>query len=83
MSDASDPVPVRRTLLGGKLVYANKTCVRDCTVRQLSPDGAVISLPSTLGLPRVLELRIPSLAAAYVCETTSRTLSEMRLSFVR
>lgn len=78
-----DPNLARRTLLLGKIVYANKSCMLDCTVRELSTSQAVVQLPNTLRVPNLVELRIPSLGASYVCETASRTLSEMRLNILR
>jgi hypothetical protein len=73
----------RRPLLSGKVVFSNKSCVLDCTVRELSPKGAVISLNNTLRVPQVFELRIPSLSIKYPCETASRTLTEIRLNIVQ
>lgn len=78
-----DPKLARRTLLGGKIIYGERRCILDCTVRELSDTQAVAVLPNTLRVPHIVELRIPSLAASYVCETASRTLCEIRLNILR
>jgi hypothetical protein len=82
MANPHDRQLARRTLLGAKIVFADRTCVLDCTVRELSPKRAVITMPNTLGVPLVLELRIPSLRRTYLCETASRSLLQINLNIV-
>ena len=43
--------PRHRTLKGGKISYANETCVVDCVIRNLSPTGASLVVPMTVGIP--------------------------------
>jgi hypothetical protein len=43
--------PRRRVLLAGKLAYMTSSVTADCTIRNLSDDGALIVAPS-LPLPR-------------------------------
>jgi hypothetical protein len=43
--------PRRRVLLAGKLAYVTSSVTADCTIRNLSDDGALIIAPS-LPLPR-------------------------------
>lgn len=75
-------LPSGRTHLAGKIVFANKSCVLDCTVRELTPERAVVELPNTTLVPNILELRVPCLAASYVCKATSRSLYEIRLAIL-
>lgn len=75
-------LPSGRTFLAGKIVFSNKRCVLDCTVRELTRERAVVELPNTTLVPKILELRVPSLSASYVCEPTSRSLYEIRLAIL-
>ncbi len=43
--------PRHRTLKGGKISYANDTCVVDCVIRNLSLTGASLAVPMTVGIP--------------------------------
>jgi hypothetical protein len=43
--------PRHRTLKGGKISYANETCVVDCVIRNLSLTGANVVVPMTVGIP--------------------------------
>jgi hypothetical protein len=50
--------PRLRTLKTGKIVFDRRSCVIDCTVRNLSAVGACLELPSTLGVPERFDLVI-------------------------
>ena len=49
----------RMTLKTGRLIFNNGHCVVECTVRDLSDEGARLELPCHLDLPEVLTLSIP------------------------
>ncbi|MHC5653400.1 PilZ domain-containing protein [Stappia sp.] len=50
--------PRHRTLKSGKIVLDNQISVFDCRVRNLSDDGALLKLPSTVGVPDRFLLQI-------------------------
>ncbi|MGA7544523.1 MAG: PilZ domain-containing protein [Methyloceanibacter sp.] len=50
------PPPRRRTLKGARVVFNNRRCAIDCTVRNLSDHGALLFLPTPLGIPAEFEL---------------------------
>ena len=50
--------PRLRTLKPGKIVFDRRSCVIDCTVRNLSAAGACLQLPSTVGIPDRFDLMI-------------------------
>lgn len=47
-----------RVLKSAKIVFNQKFCVVDCTVRSLSDGGACIQLSSIVGIPDTFELQI-------------------------
>lgn len=48
----------RRTYLGGVIAYNSRSCTIECLVRDLSPSGAMIAIPSTISLPGEFEIAI-------------------------
>jgi hypothetical protein len=52
------PHPRHRTLKPGKIVFDRRSCVIDCTVRNVSAAGACLELPSTVGIPDRFDLLI-------------------------
>lgn len=61
--------PRHRTLKSGKIVLENHTSVYDCRIRNLSEQGALLKLPSTVGIPDDFLLQIVNediLVAAHV-----------------
>jgi PilZ domain len=50
--------PRLRTLKTGRIVFDRRTCVIDCTVRNVSAAGACLELPSTVGVPERFDLLI-------------------------
>jgi hypothetical protein len=52
--------PRKRTLKRGRLVFNDGRSVIDCVVRNLSPSGALLVLPSLLGIPQEFDLHIDS-----------------------
>ncbi|HEY0442153.1 MAG TPA: PilZ domain-containing protein [Xanthobacteraceae bacterium] len=45
-----------RTLKTAKIVFNNRSSVLDCTVRNVSKEGALLLVASPLGIPDVFEL---------------------------
>jgi hypothetical protein len=56
-----------RTLRGGKVLFNNRRSVLDCTIRNLSPEGACLQIESLVGVPPDFELLIDGEEAARPC----------------
>ena len=48
-----------RTLIGGKVIFNQRQSTLDCTVRNLSEDGALLVFPNSVPLPDLFELYFP------------------------
>lgn len=48
-----------RTLIGGKVIFNQRQSTLDCTVRNLSDDGALLVFPDSVALPELFELYLP------------------------
>ena len=55
--DEKRPERRQRVLKGAKIVYANGSIVIDCTMRNVSGTGALLKVPTTVGIPDRFELR--------------------------
>ncbi|MCC6734780.1 MAG: PilZ domain-containing protein [Bauldia sp.] len=49
-----------RVLKGALVVFGNHDRVIDCAIRNLSDEGAKVTLGSTIGIPDTFELMIPA-----------------------
>ena len=56
-----------RTLRGGKILFNDRRSVLDCTVRNLSPEGACLQVESLVGVPAAFELLIDGDEAPRPC----------------
>jgi hypothetical protein len=73
--------PRHRTLKSGKIVLGNRTMVFDCRVRNLSDDGALLKLPSTIDIPDRFELRIVNEDIQVIALVRWRTGTELGVQF--
>lgn len=80
--DAKEAPAQRRLLLGGKIVFNNKSSVFDCIVRALSAGGAELQVKSSLGVPDQFHLRIEATGDVHFCSVTSRTQTELGVEFI-
>lgn len=71
----------QRLLLGGKIVFNERSSVMDCTVRSLSEDGAELRLPNTLSVPRAFHLVVKPHNKTYACEVAWRTATDIGVTF--
>ncbi len=55
----------QKSLLGGKVVFGRLQSVMDCTVRNISPHGALVVFEHTALTPAEFMLRIPYRDVAY------------------
>ena len=56
-----------RTLKGAQIVFNGGRSVFDCTVRNLSPSGAMLEIPSMLGIPPKFEIVMEHATARRPC----------------
>lgn len=48
-----------RTFIGGKVIFNQRQSTLDCTVRNLSEDGALLAFSGSVTLPELFELYCP------------------------
>lgn len=56
-----------RTLKSGKIIVHAHTSIVDCTVRNLSPKGALLTVPSLAGIPETFELVLEGTGQHHQC----------------
>ena len=56
-----------RTCRGGKILFNNRRSVLDCTIRNLSPEGACVQVASLVGVPATFDLLIDGEDAPRPC----------------
>jgi hypothetical protein len=88
---AKDPTPFiclehrqsrrRTTLKTGKIIFNNGHCVVECTVRDLSDEGARLELPCHLDLPEIVTLNIPG-GPCRDCEIVWLSNTELGVRFL-
>ncbi len=54
--DDKRKTPRRRVLKEGKIVFADGKCLLDCTIRDMSDNGARLLIASTVGVPERFHL---------------------------
>ena len=73
--------PRQRTLKSGKIVFNHKSCVVDCTIRNLSSRGACLDLPSPLGVPESFDLVIDADDLIRPCRVIWRSAKKLGVEF--
>ena len=71
----------QRTLKAGKIVFNHRFCVVDCTIRNLSADGACLQVPSTIGIPESFDLLIEADKATRACRVAWKRENRLGVSF--
>jgi diguanylate cyclase (GGDEF)-like protein len=72
-----------RTLRSGKILLNNKSSVIDCTVRNLSADGACLRVASVAGIPPSFDLLIDGETASLACDVIWQSPDQVGVSFHR
>ena len=70
-----------RTLKSGKIVIDAQTSALECIVRNLSPHGALLLVPS-LAVPDRFELVFPATSARHDCRVAWRAMDRVGIEFV-
>ena len=73
--------PRHRTLRGGKIFFNNKNSVIDCTVRNLSPEGASLQVDSVVGIPRSFDLHVEGETGSRPCRVIWQSETRIGVSF--
>lgn len=71
----------QRTLKAGKIIFNHKTCVVDCTVRNLSDAGACLQVASVVGIPEAFDLVIPLDPVVRSCTVKWRSADRIGVAF--
>ena len=72
----------RRVLKAAKIIFSHNTSVVNCSVRNLSEDGALLLLPSTLGIPARFELLMENATERVTCEVVRQREKQLAVHFV-
>jgi hypothetical protein len=84
---AATSVPERRravrtrTLIGGKVIFNQRQSTLDCTVRNLSEDGALLVFPDSVALPELFELYFPLKRESRMVRSRWRDAERIGVSF--
>ena len=79
MTDDKRTVPRRRVLKAGIIEFGGGTI--DCTVRNLSKDGAALDVPSVVGIPDEFILNVPSDVLRFTCRVVWRKAERIGIRF--
>lgn len=72
--------PRRRVLKSARIVFNNKNSTISCTVRDLTEAGALLVLPSTLGVPDEFDLVVGSAPPRH-CRIVHRHADRLGVAF--
>ena len=70
-----------RTLIGGKVIFNQRQSTLDCTVRNLSEDGALLVFPDSVALPDLFELYLPLKRESRMVRTRWRDSERIGVAF--
>lgn len=70
-----------RTLIGGKVIFNQRQSTLDCTIRNLSEDGALLVFPDSVALPELFELYFPVKRESRMVHSRWRDAERIGVSF--
>ena len=70
-----------RTLKSGKILVHAHTSLVDCTVRNLSPKGALLTVASLAGIPEKFELVLEATGKHHQCRVIWRGENRLGVEF--
>src|SRR5688500_1826579 len=73
--------PRGRTFLGGKIIFNSGRSAIDCTVRNLSDDGACLEVANVAGIPKEFYLRISGETELRTCTFAWASGNRIGISF--
>jgi PilZ domain len=71
----------RPTLKGGRIVFNSDRSTFDCTVRNLSRQGAKLQVGSSIGIPDSFDLMLPN-TERQACKVVWRKQREVGVEFI-
>ncbi len=71
-----------RVLLAGRIVYGEAQLTVDCSIRDLTPEGARLKLAGTAVLPQKVSLIELGPGLAHECEVSWRRMPEIGVRFL-
>jgi hypothetical protein len=80
VADNKRNVQRRRALKDGKIVFGNGFCVVDCTIKNMSENGALLIAPKSVGVPNSFVL-IDSKGQKLEAEVRWRKLDSLGVRF--
>jgi hypothetical protein len=72
----------KRALRTARIVFNNRFSALDCTVRNLSPVGAMLLVAGPHGIPDAFELELDSGALKHDCKVVWRQEKKLGVEFV-
>ena len=71
-----------RAFKSGKIIFNRKSCVVDCTVRNMSDAGACLQVASVVGIPEAFDLLILLDPAVRPCTVKWKSANRIGVSFL-
>ena len=72
-----------RALKTARIVFNNRFSALDCTVRNLSPHGAMLLVAGSLGIPDAFNLELGVGAATHECKVIWRQEKKIGVEFIQ
>jgi hypothetical protein len=71
----------QRALKAGRIVFNNRFSAMDCTVRNLSPSGAMLLIAGPQGIPDAFELELDAGTVTHICKVMWRKEDRLGVRF--
>jgi len=71
-----------RALKGGRIIFNNRFSAMDCTVRNLSAQGAMLLVAGPHGIPDDFKLELDGGASTHECKVIWRQEKKLGVAFV-
>jgi PilZ domain len=75
--------PRARMLKSARIIFNKRSSVIDCTVRNLSPNGACLNVASTLGIPEEFEVVFDADNSTRSCRVVWHKEKQLGVAFAR
>ncbi|SEE33211.1 PilZ domain-containing protein [Rhizobiales bacterium GAS191] len=75
-------LPRNRTYFGGSIAFNNRYSAQDCTIKNMSADGAMLTFASTASIPEVFDLTIAQKSRSYIGKVIWREPERMGIMFL-
>jgi PilZ domain len=79
--DEKRKTPRRRVLKEGKIIFADGLRMLDCTIRDMSKEGAKLLISSTVGIPQTFDLFEKSTGLIYPATVAWRQMDSLGVRF--